>query len=682
VRRLSGGTYSGLEQLSSDVVEIHNSLGRDEWAGIGSRARSRARSRRAGLGAAFVLVLAVVSLALPATAAAVVPSGFTPCTSASASGFYCGQVVVPVDRSGLGVPLTDTITLHVLWRPAVVADTGGAIFALAGGPGQAAIPFAADFAASLAPALQTRDLVVFDQRGTGASALDCPGAANALSFPQFIQQCAAELGPARSYYTSKDSALDIDAIRTAIGVDRVTIFGVSYGTYVAQLYARLFPEHTAALVLDSVVSATGVDAFLRSNFTAIPKVLAANCSKRLCRGITATPFSDFKRLVARTRAKGSIALRYVDKAGKVRDMGVSQSDLFFFMIEISSFDAGARARLPAAIRSTLAGDPYPLGRLFAPSGSGSTSNAAQSDTLFLATRCTEETFPWVTSDGVTTRRAKAATALSGIAASTFNPFSPATSLSLSDMNSCLYWPAPTVTVDPTVTAPPANVPVLILSGQEDDVTPADDSKGVAALFPQARRLVVPFTGHSVTSDVWPNATTCVERAISSFFGGGAIGSCNYVKPFFRPVKVDPVSLAKVKPVKLKGIPGQTMGAVLGTLSDVTTSELSGMGPATGLRGGFFRGSIGNLRLKKIVYVPGVVVSGRMNLLSGLAKVTVRGKGARGSLVIRRGKKITTVKGTLGGKRVSIRTKTSANDSNVATQLPGLLGLSRASRSIR
>ena len=674
---MSAADTPTLQQVSSQVVMEKKRPEYREGIRIGGRAAGRARARRAGLGAFLALVVTGISLALPAPALGAVPSGFWAC--ASAKGFYCGQVVVPVDRSGLGVPTTTTLSLRVMWRPAEVANSGGAIFALAGGPGQAATPYATDFAVALAPALKTRDLIVFDQRGTGANALDCPKAANdARSYQEYIRLCASELGSARSYYTSKDSALDLDAVREAVGIDKVTVFGVSYGTYVAQLYARLFPTHAAALVLDSVIASTGVDAFLRSNFTAISKVLAANCSNKLCRGITSTPYRDLKRLAARTRAKGAVKLRYYDGSGKGHVFGASQVDLFYFMAEIFSFDASVRARLPAAIRSTLAGDPYPLGRLFAPSSSGTVTNAELSDTLYLATRCTEESFPWLPSDSYNIRRTKMNSALGGIAASTFDPFTAGTALAISDVNYCLFWPAPTPAVDPTVTAPPPNIPVLILSGQEDDVTPAVDAKQVAALFPQARRLSVPFTGHSVVTDIWPNASTCVTQALASFFNGAPVASCSNITPFFRPVKVAPVSLAKVKPVKLSGVRGRTVGAVLGTLSDVTMTELSGMGPTAGLRGGYFRGSVGNLRLRKVAYVPDVVVNGRMNLISGLAKVTVKGKGAHGKLVIRRGKKITTVKGTLDGKRLSIKTRTSRNDSTVATRLPGLLGISLGS----
>ncbi len=649
-------------------------------ARIGPQATGRAWPRRGSRGAVLVLILLLFSLALPALALGAPPAGFTPCPSAS--GFYCGHVVVPIDRSGLAVPTTTTLSLPVMWRPAEVADSDGAVFAFAGGPGQAATPFAAEFAAVLAPALKTRDLVVFDQRGTGATALDCPSAAAATSFQTYVQKCAAELGPGRSYYTSKESALDLDSVRAALGVDKVTIFGVSYGTYVAQLYARLFPQHTAGLVLDSVVTSTGVDAFLRSNFVSIASVLAANCSKKLCRGITNAPYRDFARLAARVRAKGVLPLRYADGAGKVHHTEASQADLLYLMTEIFSLDAASRARLPAAVRSSLAGDPYPLGRLFAPSPAGSISNAEESNTLYLATRCTEESFPWSPADSTGVRKDKLSSTLAGIAASTFNPFNSGTMLSLSDINYCLYWPAPTQAVDPTVTAPLPNIPVLILGGQEDDITPTANSENVAALFPQAKRVSVPFTGHSVTTNVWPNASTCVASALAGFFGGGSVAtSCANVAPFFRPVKVDPVSLAKVAPVKLKGIRGQTVGAVLGTLSDVTMTELSASGPTAGLRGGYFQGSPANLRLRKIVYVPGVVVSGKLNLLSGLAKLTVSGKGSRGTLVVHRLEKITTVKGTLDGKRLSIKAPTTPNDSTVAASLPRLLGAGLSARSI-
>lgn len=606
-------------------------------------------------------------LAVPAPADTAVPLGFLPCPDDP--GFSCGNVVVPVDRSGAVPELAGrAISLNVMIKPAAVANTDGALFALAGGPGQAATPAASDFAEALASALQTRDLVVFDQRGTGSSGyLDCPGASSSSTLEDFVIACAQEIGPARDFYSSKDSAEDIEAIRQAIGVERVTIFGVSYGTYVAQLYSRLFPAQTAALVLDSVVPATGVDPFLRSNFQAISKVLKANCSRGLCRGITRNPLADLSKVVKLVARK---PLRVVDGSGTPRLFKVGEADLLDFVVETFSLDAVARARTPAALRSARAGDTYPLGRLLLPAPSSSAPSTEMSVALYMATSCADTPFPWNSTDDPATRGTKASDALAALPANTFSPFSRSTVLALSNISICRYWP-PTG-VSSAVPAPVPDVAVLVLEGLADDLTPLADAVSVGSLFPHAIRVNVPFSGHSVISNVWPNADVCVSRALRGFFSNQPIPSCSFVKPFFRPTPVDPSSFAKVKPLRLAGERGRTLAAALGTLSDVTMSALSMVGPPSGLRSGFFSGPPNRVRLRDVVYVPGVQVNGTANLLNGVARVSVSGKASRGSLTVRRGKKTTLVTGKLGGRSFSVRVRTPANDAKVITYLPRLL----------
>lgn len=631
--------------------------------------------RRAFLALAPLLVL--VALVLPAPAAAAVPMGFMPCPTVT--GFYCGTVSVPVDRSGVIPELVGkTIALHVMWKPGTETDTDGALVALAGGPGQAATPFAADFALALAPALKTRDLVVFDQRGTGQSAfLNCPNSmSTATNLQQFVQMCANELGPARDFYTSKDSAEDIDSVRQAVGAEKVTIFGVSYGTYVAQLYSRLFPAQTAGLVLDSVVSATGVDPFERSNFAAISKVLAADCSRKLCSGITSNPFADLTKVVQRSKA-ARLKLHYVDSAGRVSSFTAGEADIFNFMVETFSLDAVARSRIPSALRSELSGDSYPLGRLLVPLGSSSSSTQL-STALYLATSCSDITYPWSPADSPAVREDKAVSALGAIPTSSFSPFSPSTSLSDSDIPLCVYWP--TSAVDSSVVAPAPDVPVLLLDGMEDDLTPLADGAAVSTLYPHAVRVNIPFTGHSTITDIWPDADSCVEGALAHYFDHTPIPSCAFVTPFFRPVGIAPVSLADVKPARLAGIRGMTLAAVLGTLSDVTETGFS-QEEATGLRGGVFSGSVLNLHLRKVVYVPGVTVSGIFNVVTGAASLTISGSGSQGTLSIRRGPHFTNVKGKLDKRSLRVRVRTSANDSKIATQLPRLIGMEMSSRAL-
>ena len=223
-----------------------------------------------------------------------------------------------------------------------------------------------------------------------------------------------------------------------------------------------------------------------------------------------------------------------------------------------------------------------------------------------------------------------------------------------------------------MTAPAPDVPVLMLNGLEDDLTPLSDAFAVASLYPRAVSVNVPFTGHSAISDDWPNAESCVQSALAHFFTGTPIPSCSYVTPFFRPLPIDPGSLGKVKPVILHDIRGRTIGAVLGTLSDVTASELDGS--STGLRGGVFSGSLFKLRLHKLVYVPGVVVNGTYDVVTGDATVAVGGAGSHGQLSIRRGKVYTTVKGKLDQMPLSVRVRTKANDATIANRLPALIGM--------
>ena len=70
---------------------------------------------------------------------------------------------------------------------------------------------------------------------------------------------------------------DIDAVRRAVGVDKITLFGVSYGTKVALGYAAKYPQHVERLVLDSVVEPSGPGPFSEESFAAVPRVLRNLC---------------------------------------------------------------------------------------------------------------------------------------------------------------------------------------------------------------------------------------------------------------------------------------------------------------------------------------------------------------------------------------------------------------------
>ena len=218
---------------------------------------------------------------------------YGPCQNAV--GFSCATTPVPLDRSGKA---PGAISLTIERKAPGVAQAQSAVIALAGGPGQAAAPLGEVLARAIAPALSTRDLLVFDQRGTGSSApLNCPVFNNVKALENatestlgpLVELCALQIGPARGAFTTQESVEDIEAIRHAAGYKKLVLYGTSYGTKVALEYAERYPQHVEALVLDSVVPSSGPEPFDISRFQAIGSVLAELCSNHACAGITSNP---------------------------------------------------------------------------------------------------------------------------------------------------------------------------------------------------------------------------------------------------------------------------------------------------------------------------------------------------------------------------------------------------------
>ena len=200
-------------------------------------------------------------------------------------GFTCATLVVPLDHGGQA---KGSLRLAVGYAGNATAPHGVLVF-LTGGPGQPGVPFLARVQSRLGSDMRGYRLVMFDQRGTGADALKCPvlqTAAGASDLvvppPGAIQACARAIGPSQRYYTTSETAADIDSLRKAFGVSKLTLDGVSYGTFVAERYALAYPQHVARLVLDSVVPQQGVDATYLAALQATARVLRSACAEQHC----------------------------------------------------------------------------------------------------------------------------------------------------------------------------------------------------------------------------------------------------------------------------------------------------------------------------------------------------------------------------------------------------------------
>jgi pimeloyl-ACP methyl ester carboxylesterase len=267
----------------------------------------------------------------PVASAAAAQIDFTSC--GDTNDYACGHLTVPLDPSGAS---TGTITLAMRRHRAPVGEARSAIIALAGGPGQPALPFAEQFDEVLGPIAATRDLIAFDQRGIGLSdplschAFERPSLYH--SFGALIAACGDQLGPDRVFYTTADTVADIEAIREAGGYEKLVLYGTSYGTKVAEEYAQAYPSHVEALVLDSVVPPNGPEPLDRPTFAAVPRILRQLCAQGACAGITANPVADLGRLVARMD-RGPLQGRAIDGEGNAQRVPLSSNGLVELLLD-------------------------------------------------------------------------------------------------------------------------------------------------------------------------------------------------------------------------------------------------------------------------------------------------------------------------------------------------------------
>lgn len=172
----------------------------------------------------------------------------------------CGVLEVPVAHDA---PEGESLELRIARLPA--RERGAdkpPIVMLAGGPGQAATEAFVGHARAFTPIRRKHPLILVDQRGTGGSgALDCPTeAAMAIETPEsardWARECVTKLeeqGIDPAHYGTGAAVADLEAVREALGIEHWHLYGVSYGTRLAQEYLRRHEEHVAGFVLDGAV---------------------------------------------------------------------------------------------------------------------------------------------------------------------------------------------------------------------------------------------------------------------------------------------------------------------------------------------------------------------------------------------------------------------------------------------
>ncbi|MFG3152083.1 alpha/beta hydrolase [Streptomyces sp. NPDC048219] len=236
------------------------------------------RQRAAVLCGAAVIAAGAVT-AVPADAGAPLPASapraagidWKKCGTDDYPTLQCASLTVPLDHSR---PDGERITLALSRVPHTATTYQGPLLVNPGGPGGSGLTLAGFVASSLPKGVAAQyDVIGFDPRGVGSSqpALDCrPGhfapvrpdtlpaspaveQANLARAKSFAQACGRRYADLLPHIDTVDAVRDMDAIRGALGSEKINYFGYSYGTYLGAVYAKLYPERVRRLVLDSVV---------------------------------------------------------------------------------------------------------------------------------------------------------------------------------------------------------------------------------------------------------------------------------------------------------------------------------------------------------------------------------------------------------------------------------------------
>ncbi len=594
-----------------------------------------------------------LALAIPASAEAKLR--FRPCGDER-----CAVLSVPLDRSGT-VP--GRLSLRVERSDGFAPAPRGVTLVLAARPGET-FPPTDDFAWET----DARDLIRFDQRGTGAGALRCRDleAAAATDAGREAAACAALLGERRGFFRTSDTVEDIEALRGELGIDRLAIVGPGYGGYVAQRYAMRYPDHVEKLLLISPVDAGGLDPLYVDSMAAVRRILPALC-RHGCRSFTSDVLADTARLVERL-AREPLSGTIIGRGGHRRTAFLSRQELLFTLLA-GDDNFVSQPEYPAAVVSALRGDPAPLLRQKrrAVAHTRTLPPRFTSPAAYAATLCEEVRFPWSWHATPAERDAAAFSTEAAMDPSLAAPFDPGTLVRSELMRLCRRWPtaSPSPPPDP---GPMPDVPVLVLAAADKVGFSLETAGRTAARFPNAQLLETPgkvsFLGYGYSD--------CAVSAGLRFLAGQRVQDrCRRVSALVSAATPAPESLSDLSPVR--GVPGRrgrllhAFGVTFGDLIDgFYVDALLDIGPvdfdrglrAGGLRGGHFA-ITKEFRLTRYEYVPGVRLSGHWAVDSNrIGPIRIDGPGSLDG-VIRVGEDedlIFRVRGRLAGRRVRARVR--------------------------
>jgi pimeloyl-ACP methyl ester carboxylesterase len=413
----------------------------------------------------------------------------------------CGHVIVPEDRRR-----TDGRTVRVpfvVLRSGAEAPPGDPVVYLNGGPGGSTLD-SLQFRtpAAYGPALAGRDLIYFDQRGTGRSrpSLACPEYDQAfvegLAAPGTAEQDAASLAAALrlchdrlvgaginlTAYTSSQNALDVRDLMRALGYREWNLFGVSYGTRLGLTILRDAPEGVRSVILDSVVPVQeNLGANFAADFERALDTLVAGCAAdAACDALYPDLGTKALALIARFNAT-PLTIDFIDSRGQPRRL-VLTGDRLAVGLQQALYVTDLLPLLPVLITSTFNGDTNLLRSAAPPLAEA----APIAWGMFYSVECGEE-FPFVTPEILAAATAGVQEEIRRVALAY---------VTNRDLAVCDFWNAdvPLPTENDAVVS---DVPTLVLAGEYDPITRPDYGRLAAQTLSRSSFFEFRGVGHGV-----------------------------------------------------------------------------------------------------------------------------------------------------------------------------------------
>ncbi len=405
----------------------------------------------------------------------------------------CMRLAVPQDHQAPGA----TLNLHVTVAPALRESARrDPLFLLAGGPGEAGSDLVPLLNSTFRKVRATRDIVLIDQRGTGLSGkLDCKPGKNAETATEEellaeTRACIKGLNKRFDLYTTEQAARDIEAVRGALGYGRINLWGGSYGSRLAQAYARLFPGSVRAMVLDGVAAPDQVvPAGARDAQAALEALFKQCADDTVCATAFPSLRSEFQALAARL-ARAPATLNLPDPRTAEPSRIEMTSMRFLGTVHNILYSQADSRRLPFLIHSAYQDRWAPfiarsnVSRDFA-------SDNGPAMPLHLAVVCAED-FPRLTPQ-----------LLEEDTRGSF--LNAAQIMRIGKMCEAMSVPAVPYSEPAMIAAP-----VLLLSGALDPVTPPRRAEAARKYMTHAQHLVVKNGGHIVSP------LGCAPRLLRAF----------------------------------------------------------------------------------------------------------------------------------------------------------------------